>query len=43
VGGLGYVLKRRLVSDLSHAICEARRGRPFVSPLIAPTHGMSPS
>ena len=25
-GGLGYVLKRRLVSDLAHAIREARRG-----------------
>ena len=33
VGGLGYVLKSRLVSDLTHAIHEARHGRPFVSPL----------
>jgi DNA-binding NarL/FixJ family response regulator len=43
VGGLGYVLKSRLISDLTHAIREARRGRPFVSPLIAPTRAISPS
>jgi DNA-binding NarL/FixJ family response regulator len=30
-GGLGYVVKRRLVSDLIHAIREAQAGRPFVS------------
>jgi len=32
-GGLAYVLKARLVSDLPVAICEARAGRQFVSPL----------
>jgi DNA-binding NarL/FixJ family response regulator len=30
-GGLGYVLKRRLASDLMHAVEEAVAGRPFVS------------
>jgi DNA-binding NarL/FixJ family response regulator len=30
-GGLGYVVKRRLVSDLATAVLEARAGRPFVS------------
>jgi DNA-binding NarL/FixJ family response regulator len=31
VGGLGYVVKRRLVSDLLVAVLEARAGRRFVS------------
>src|SRR5580765_2301891 len=31
VGGLGYVLKRRLASDLAFAVQEALAGRPFVS------------
>ena len=30
-GGIGYVVKRRLVSDLSLAVREARARRPFVS------------
>lgn len=30
-GGIGYVVKRRLVSDLAAAVREARAGRPFVS------------
>jgi DNA-binding NarL/FixJ family response regulator len=32
-GGQGYVVKARLASDLPVAICEARAGRQFVSPL----------
>ena len=32
-GGLGYVVKPRLASDLMHAVREARAGRPFVSPM----------
>jgi DNA-binding NarL/FixJ family response regulator len=32
VGGTGYVVKPRLVSDLLLAVREARAGRPFVSP-----------
>jgi DNA-binding NarL/FixJ family response regulator len=31
VGGIGYVLKRRLGSDLVVAVQEALAGRPFVS------------
>ena len=31
-GGTGYVLKRRLLADLLHAVQEARAGRSFVSP-----------
>jgi DNA-binding NarL/FixJ family response regulator len=31
-GGTGYVLKRRLLTDLLHAVQEARVGRSFVSP-----------
>jgi len=31
-GGLGYVIKPRLASDLAVAVREARAGRPFVSP-----------
>jgi DNA-binding NarL/FixJ family response regulator len=31
VGGIGYVLKRRLASDLVVAVQEALAGRPFVS------------
>ena len=31
VGGIGYVLKRRLASDLVFAVQEALAGRPFVS------------
>lgn len=31
VGGLGYVLKKRLASDLVVAVSEALAGRPFVS------------
>jgi DNA-binding NarL/FixJ family response regulator len=31
VGGLGYVLKRRLATDLAIAVQEARAGRPFMS------------
>jgi len=30
-GGIGYVLKPRLASDLIHAVQEARAGRPFTS------------
>jgi DNA-binding NarL/FixJ family response regulator len=30
-GGIGYVMKRRLASDLIFAVREARAGRPFVS------------
>ena len=33
VGGIGYVVKSRLVSDLALAVLEAQAGRPFVSPL----------
>ena len=32
-GGIGYVLKPRLASDLTIAIREAQHGRPFVSTL----------
>jgi DNA-binding NarL/FixJ family response regulator len=32
-GGIGYVVKVRLASDLMHAVQEARAGRPFVSTL----------
>jgi DNA-binding NarL/FixJ family response regulator len=32
-GGTGYVVKRRLVSDLMVAVQEARAGRSFVSAL----------
>jgi DNA-binding NarL/FixJ family response regulator len=32
-GGIGYVVKSRLASDLMTAIREARAGRPFVSTL----------
>jgi DNA-binding NarL/FixJ family response regulator len=32
-GGTGYVIKRRLVSDLMVAVQEARAGRSFVSAL----------
>ena len=32
-GGLGYVIKPRLASDLAVAVREARAGRPFVSPV----------
>jgi DNA-binding NarL/FixJ family response regulator len=31
-GGMGYVVKPRIVSDLLVAVREARAGRPFVSP-----------
>ena len=31
-GGTGYVLKRRLSSDLLQAVQEARAGRSFISP-----------
>ena len=31
-GGTGYVLKRRLLADLLHAVQEARCGRSFISP-----------
>jgi DNA-binding NarL/FixJ family response regulator len=34
-GAFGYVLKRRLQSDLLTAIAEARAGRQFVSPVAA--------
>jgi DNA-binding NarL/FixJ family response regulator len=30
-GGIGYVLKARLASDLMTAVQEARSGRPFIS------------
>jgi DNA-binding NarL/FixJ family response regulator len=30
-GGIGYVLKARLASDLITAVQEARSGRPFIS------------
>jgi DNA-binding NarL/FixJ family response regulator len=33
VGGMGYVVKQRLTSDLELAVREARAGRPFVSPI----------
>jgi DNA-binding NarL/FixJ family response regulator len=32
-GGIGYVVKTRLVSDLVVAVHEAHAGRPFVSPI----------
>lgn len=32
-GGMGYVVKPRLASDLMVAVREARAGRPFVSPM----------
>jgi DNA-binding NarL/FixJ family response regulator len=32
-GGIGYVVKPRLVVDLVRAVQEARAGRPFLSPL----------
>jgi DNA-binding NarL/FixJ family response regulator len=32
-GGIGYVVKPRLATDLLVAVREAREGRPFVSPL----------
>jgi DNA-binding NarL/FixJ family response regulator len=32
-GGIGYVVKRRLGTDLAHAVSEARARRPFVSAL----------
>jgi len=32
-GAIGYVLKSRLAADLEVAICEARAGRSFQSPL----------
>ena len=32
-GGIGYVVKTRLASDLELAVREARAGRPFQSPL----------
>jgi DNA-binding NarL/FixJ family response regulator len=32
-GGIGYVVKLRLASDLLHAVQEARAGRSFVSTL----------
>ena len=32
-GGIGYVIKARLASDLLQAVREARAGRPFVSVL----------
>ena len=31
-GGIGYVLKPRLSTDLLHAVQEARAGRSFISP-----------
>jgi DNA-binding NarL/FixJ family response regulator len=33
VGGIGYVVKPRLQSDLAIAVREALAGRPFVSPV----------
>ena len=33
VGGIGYVVKPRLTSDLAVAVREAHAGRPFVSPI----------
>ncbi|MGH9763272.1 MAG: response regulator [Blastocatellia bacterium] len=38
-GALGYVLKRRLVSDLKLAIREALAGRLFVSPTLQSPDG----
>ena len=35
-GGIGYVLKSRLASDLMLAVREAREGRPFLSPRSNP-------
>ena len=32
VGGLGYVVKPRLATDLAHAVREVWAGRPFQSP-----------
>jgi DNA-binding NarL/FixJ family response regulator len=32
-GGIGYVVKPRLASDLMIAVQEAQAGRPFVSPI----------
>ena len=42
-GGIGYVVKTRLASDLELAVREARAGRPFQSPaaVVAPAHGIS--
>jgi DNA-binding NarL/FixJ family response regulator len=34
-GGLGYVVKSQLASDLAPAVREALAGRPFVSPSIS--------
>ena len=31
-GGIGYVVKRRISSDLVTAVMEGRAGRPYVSP-----------
>jgi len=33
VGGVGYVVKRRLTLDLELAVREASAGRPFMSPI----------
>ena len=33
-GGIGYVIKRRLGTDLLHAVQEARAGRPFTSAVL---------
>ena len=33
VGGIGYVVKRRLTLDLELAVREASAGRPFMSPI----------
>ena len=33
VGGIGYVIKPRIASDLMKAVLEAKAGRPFVSPV----------
>ena len=35
-GGLGYVLKRRIATDLLPAIRAAQNGQVFVSPMPAP-------
>jgi DNA-binding NarL/FixJ family response regulator len=43
-GGIGYVLKRRLQSDLLTAVAEACAGRQYVSPVspLRRTHALMP-
>ena len=41
-GGIGYVVKSRLASDLMLAVREAMAGREFVSPMPSPGQAPSP-